>query len=159
MRLLSWHVQCLEPCHAVWFAMHQSLLCCHSCRALKPAVLSDLQYTKFIKNGWTILDTTQDDRTLAAMYQHEDSSTEIAVVTTNTGTSSTTTNWNFGSTSPLQYTVEVYRTSSSENCAQVADTLLPTSGNLQYDLPAQSITTFHFTFVAESTISAVATAG
>ena len=137
----------------------ESMLCCQPCSAVKPVVLSDVQYTKFIKNGWTILDTAQDDRTLAAMYQHEDSSTEVAAVTTNTGSSGTTTNWNFGSTSPLQYTLEVYRTSSSENCARVANALLPSSGRLQYDLPAQSITTFHFTFVADSTPSAVATAG
>ena len=115
-----------------------------------------LQYTKFIKNGWTILDTTQDDRTLAAMYQHQDSSTEVAVVTTNTDTSSTATKWNFGSTSPVQYALEVYRTSASENFTRLSDVLLPMSGLLQYDSPAQSITTFHFTFTA---VAAVATAG
>lgn len=115
-----------------------------------------LQYSKFIKNGWTILDTTQDDRTLAAMYQHQDHSTEMAVVTTNTDTSSTTTNWDFGSTSPVQYVLELYRTSASENFTRLPDVLLPMSGRLQYDLPAQSITTFHFTYIATA---ALATAG
>lgn len=117
-----------------------------------------LQYSKFIKNGWTILDTSTDTATLAAMYQHSGSSTELAVVTTNTDTSSTTTNWDFGSM-PMEYAVEVYRTSASENCTRLADVSLPTSGLLQYDLPAQSITTFHFTTEADGSSSAAATAG
>lgn len=112
-----------------------------------------LQYSKFIKNGWTILDTTQDPRTLAAMYQHQDSSTEIAVITTNTDTDSTTASWDFGSTSPLQYVLELYRTSSSENFTRLPDLLLPMSGQLRYELPAQSITTFHFTYVSAATFT------
>jgi hypothetical protein len=44
-----------------------------------------LQYSKFIKNGWTILDTDEDEWTLAAMYQNDDSSVQTAVVSTNTG--------------------------------------------------------------------------
>lgn len=127
--------------------------------AVTHSVLCVLQYSKFIKNGWTILDTTQDDKTLAAMLKHSDSSTEIAVVTTNTGTSSSTTNWNFGSTSSLQYTIKAYRTSATENFLQLADVLLPTNGVLQHELPAQSITTFHFTYVAQSATPAAATAG
>ena len=121
-------------------------------------VLCDLQYSKFIKNGWTILDTSTETSTLAAMYQQEDSSTDIAVVSTNTGTSSTTTNWGFDSSS-MQHTIEVYRTSASENFVRQADVLLPESGVLQYELPAQSITTFHLTFTADSASSATATSG
>ena len=120
------------------------------------ALLLVLQYSRFIKNGWTILDTIQDERTLAAMYQHQNSSTEMVVVTTNTDTSSTTANWDFGSTSPVQYALELYRTSASENFTRLPDVLLPMSGRLQYDLPAQSITTFHFTYGAAATL---ATAG
>ena len=79
----------------------------------------------------------------------------MAVVTTNTDTSSITTNWDFGS-SPVQYVLELYRTSASENFTRLPDVLLPMSGRLQYDLPAQSITTVHFTYVAAA---ASATAG
>ena len=125
-----------------WFAPASSFVCA-------------LQYSKFIKNGWTILDTMQDVWTLAAMYQHDDSSTELAVVTTNKDSSSTTTNWHFG-TMPEELVVEVYRTSATENCTRLTDAVLPSSGVLQYQLPATSITTFHFTTVPSS---AVATAG
>lgn len=118
----------------------------------------DVQYSKFIKNGWTILDTSTDASTLAAMYQPQNSNMELAVVTTNTDTSSTKTNWDFGSM-PEQIAVEVYRTSASENFTQLADVLLPISGLLQYDLPAQSITTFYFTVEADTTAPASATAG
>ena len=93
------------------------------------------------------------------MYQHADSSIEMAVVTTNTDTSSTTARWNFGSTSPLQYALEVYRTSAAENCTQLPGVLLPTSGLFEYALPAQSITTIHFTYVAPNIVAIVATAG
>ena len=120
-------------------------------------MLSVLQYSKFIKNGWTILDTTQDDKTLAAMYQISNTRTKICVVTTNTDTTSTTTNWDFGSL-PFQYAVEVYRTSSSESFLRLQDAFLPTTGVLQYSLPAQSITTFFFTLLSQSAES-VATAG
>ena len=114
-----------------------------------------LQYSKFIKTGWTILDTTQDIWTLAAMYEHDDSSTEMAVVTTNKDSSSTTTNWRFGSMSE-DLAVEVYRTSATENCTRLTDVALPSDGVLKYELPATSITTFHFITVPSS---AVATAG
>ncbi len=114
-----------------------------------------LQYSKFIKNGWTILNTDSDVWTLAAMYQDEDSNTEIAVVTTNTESSSTNTNWQFGSMTS-QYIVEVYRTSATENCTQLTGVVLPTNGVLRYTLPSNSVTTFHFTIEAEA---AVATAG
>lgn len=90
------------------------------------------------------------------MYQHQNSSTEVAVISTNTDESSSTTNWSFGSTSSVQYAIEVYRTSASENFTRLSDALLPMSGLLQYDLPAQSITTFHLTLEAPA---AVATAG
>ena len=138
--------------------MHtKSCLCCSIVSLVNMVDMAFvLQYSKFIKNGWTILDTTQDDRTLAAMYQHQDYSTEMAVVSTNTDMSSTTTNWDFGSTSPVQYVLELYRTSASENFTRLPDVLLPMSGRLQYDLPAQSITTFYFTYVATA---ALATAG
>jgi len=101
------------------------------------------------------LNTDSDVWTLAAMYQDEDFNTEIAVITTNTESSSTSTNWQFGSMSS-QYIVEVYRTSATENCTQLTDVVLPTNGVLQYTLPSNSITTFHFTIEAEP---AVATAG
>lgn len=114
-----------------------------------------LQYSKFIKNGWTILDTTQDIWTLAAMYEHDDSNTEMAVVTTNKDSSSTRTNWHFGSMSE-DLAVEVYRTSATENCTRLTDAVLPSSGVLKYELPATSVTTFHFVTVPSS---AVATAG
>lgn len=89
------------------------------------------------------------------MYQNDSSSTEIAVVTTNTESGSTATNWQFGSMSS-EYTVEVYRTSATENCTQLTDVVLPMSGILQYTLPSNSITTFYFTV---STESETATAG
>lgn len=114
-----------------------------------------MQYSKFIKNGWTILSTDSDVWTLAAMYQDEESNTDIAVVTTNTESSSTNTNWQFGSMSS-HYVVEVFRTSATENCTQLTDVVLPSNGVLQYTLPSNSITTFHFTIEAEA---AVATAG
>ena len=143
-----------KTCHKYMLDMY--IKCCLCCSIVSHALPLVLQYSKFIKNGWTILDTSQDERTLAAMYQHQDSSTEMAVVTTNTDTSSSATNWDFGSTSPLQYVLELYRTSASENFTRLPDLLLPMSGHLQYELPAQSITTFHFTYVAAA---ALATAG
>lgn len=88
------------------------------------------------------------------MYQHQDSTIEVAVVTTNADTSTTATNWDFGSTSPVQYLLELYRTSATENFTRLPDVLLPMSGRLQYDLPAQSITTFHFTYVAAASATA-----
>ena len=114
-----------------------------------------MQYSKFIKNGWTILDTSQDIWTLAAMNKLDASTSEIAVVTTNKDSSTTTTNWQFGSMS-AQYIVEVYRTSATENCTRLTDAVLPSNGVLQYDLPGNSITTFYF--ITGSTTSA-ATAG
>ena len=137
-----------ESCHSAHLPLHASL-------PGADKVLHILQYSKFIKNGWTILDTTSDVWTLAAMCQTDDSSTEIAVVTTNTESSGTTTNWQFGSLSQETF-VEVYRTSTSENCTQLTDAVLPTSGVLQYGLLSNSITTFHFTMV---TAAAAATAG
>ena len=101
------------------------------------------------------MSTDSDVWTLAAMYQDEESNTDIAVVTTNTESSSTSTNWQFGSMSS-QYVVEVFRTSATENCTQLTDVVLPSNGVLQYTLPSNSITTFHFTIEAEA---AVATAG
>ena len=89
------------------------------------------------------------------MHQNDNSTIEVAVVTTNTESGSTTTYWHFGSMSS-EYTVEVYRTSATENCTQLTDVVLPTSGILQYTLPSNSITTFYFTASAES---ATATAG
>lgn len=115
-----------------------------------------MQYSKFIKNGWTILDTSQDIWTLAAMYQFDETSTEIAVVTTNQDSSGSSINWHFGSM-PQQYIIEVYRTSATENCTRLTDAVLPSSGVLQYNLPARSITTFHF--ILMSSESATATAG
>ncbi|KAL3131226.1 hypothetical protein ABBQ38_000524 [Trebouxia sp. C0009 RCD-2024] len=82
--------------------------------ALLQALLFVMQYSKFIKSGWTILDTSQEDKTLAAMYQHQDFTTEITVVTTNTDASSTTRLWNFGSTSPEQYAIEADESSLPE---------------------------------------------
>jgi O-glycosyl hydrolase len=114
-----------------------------------------MQYSKFIKNGWTILDTSQDIWTLAAMNKRDDSMTEIAVVTTNKDSSTTTTNWQFGST-PVQDVVEVYRTSATENCTRLTDAVLPSNGGLQYNLPGNSITTFYFITGSESS---AATAG
>ena len=90
------------------------------------------------------------------MIQSDDSSTQVAVVTTNTGSDTTTTDWNFGSTNSAQYSVEVYRTSATENFAQLSDVTLPTSGVLQYGLPSNSITTFHLTLLPDS---GTATAG
>ncbi len=104
-----------------------------------------LQYSKFIKNGWTILETNEEEWTLAAMCRNDDGSLEAAVVSTNTGLYDTTVNWSFG-TITLPVYVEVYRTSATEDFAQLEFVLLPTTGLLQYDLPTDTITTFHMTF-------------
>ena len=143
------------PCAVARYRRH------HDCQDLcKPSSMRcDLQYSRFIKNGWTILDTAADVSTLAASYQHENGSTEITVVTTNSDTSSSETNWEFGSTSPLQHVVEIYRTSATENFARQTDAVLPSNGLLQYGLPQQSITTFHFTYLPDSVSTAAATAG
>ena len=42
--------------------------------------------------------------------------------------------------------MEVFRTSATENFAQLEYVLLPTSGLLQYELLPNTITTFHVTF-------------
>ena len=104
-----------------------------------------MQYSKFIKNGWTILDTNEDEWTLAAMYQNDDGSLQAAVVSTNTGLYDISVNWSFG-TIALPVYVAVYRTSATENFAQLEYVLMPTTGLLQYDLPTDTITTFHVTF-------------
>ncbi|KAL3153750.1 hypothetical protein ABBQ32_013341 [Trebouxia sp. C0010 RCD-2024] len=108
-----------------------------------------MQYSKFIKNGWTILTTDADDWTLAAMRKHDDndSSIDMAVVSTNTGLYNATTNWGFGALA-LPVDVEVYRTSATEDFARLESVQLSTSGVLQYDLPPNTITTFHMTFSA-----------
>ncbi|DBA75930.1 hypothetical protein WJX79_010130 [Trebouxia sp. C0005] len=103
-----------------------------------------MQYSKFIKNGWTILETDEDEWTLAAIYQNDDGSVQIAVVSTNTGLYDITVNWSFG-TIALPVYMEVYRTSATENFAQLEYVLLSTDGLLQYDLPPDTITTFHVT--------------
>ena len=104
-----------------------------------------LQYSKFIKNGWTILTTDQDEWTLAAMRKNDDASIEMTVVSTNTGLYNVTADWSFGTISLPVY-VEVYRTSATENFAQLEYAKLPTDGLFQYDLPPDTITTFHMTF-------------
>lgn len=107
-----------------------------------------LQYSKFIKNGWTIL-TVADEWTLAAMRQNDDndSSIEMAVISTNTGLYNVTTNWGFGAIAQA-VAVEVYRTSATENFAQLGNVQLPSSGVMVYELPPNTITTFHMTFSA-----------
>ena len=104
-----------------------------------------LQYSKFIKNGWTILTTDQDEWTLAAMRKDAGGAIEMAVVSTNTGLYNVTANWSFG-TIALPVYVEVYRTSATENFAQLEYVQLPINGLFAYDLPPNSITTFHTTF-------------
>lgn len=104
-----------------------------------------LQYSKFIKNGWTILNTA-DEYTLAAIHQQEGTdSFQIAIVATNNGLLNVTADWSFGVlVEPV--TVELYRTSASENFAQLPSVVLPTSGLLQYTLPPSTITTFYTAF-------------
>ena len=116
----------------------QMLFPCHRQR-------SALQYSKFIKNGWTILATDADEWTLAAMRQADDNSIEMAVVSTNTGLFNVTADWSFGAIA-LPVNVEVYRTSATEDFARLGNIRLPTSGLLNYDLPPDTITTFHMTF-------------
>ena len=111
-----------------------------------------LQYSKFIKNGWTILATDADEWTLAAMRKDDDSSVEMAVVSTNTGLFNTTADWSFGAIA-LPVDVEVYRTSATEDFARLGNVRLPTSGLLRYDLPPDTITTFHMTFNAVTVAS------
>ena len=79
------------------------------------------------------------------MYQNDDGSVQVAVVSTNTGLYDNTVSWAFG-TIALPVYMEVYRTSATENFAQLEYVLLPTTGLLQYDLPSDTITTFHVTF-------------
>lgn len=79
------------------------------------------------------------------MHQDDDSSIDMAVVSTNTGLFNVTADWSFGAiASPVD--VEVYRTSATENFARLENVQLPESGLLNYDLPPNTITTFHMTF-------------
>ena len=93
--------------------------------------------------------TDEDDWTLAAMRMHDDnnSSIEMAVVSTNTGLYNVTTNWGFGAIA-MPVDVEIYRTSATEDFTRLANVQLQISGVLQYDLPPNTITTFHMTFSA-----------
>ena len=67
---------------------------------------------------------------------------EVAVVATNDGIQNVTTDWSFGNLVQPVY-MQVYRTSGTEDFAQLASELLPTTGLLQYPLPPQTITTFY----------------
>ena len=71
----------------------------------------------------------------------------MAVVSTNTGLFNITADWGFGSIA-LPVDVEVYRTSATEDFAWLGNVRLPTSGLFNYDLPPDTITTFHMTFNA-----------
>ena len=81
------------------------------------------------------------------MRKDDDNSVEMAVVSTNTGLFNVTADWSFGAVA-LPVDVEVYRTSATENFARLGNVRLPTSGLLNYDLPPDTITTFHMTFDA-----------
>lgn len=112
---------------------------------LLPIAALCLQYSKFIKNGWTILNVA-DENTLAATQQQDGSdSFEIAVVATNNGLMNVTADWSFGLLVEPVF-VAVYRTSATEDFTPLAPVALQTSGLLQYDLPPSTITTFHATF-------------
>lgn len=81
------------------------------------------------------------------MRQVDDSRIEMAVVSTNTGLFNVTADWGFGAiASPVD--IEVFRTSATEDFARLGNVQLPTSGLLKYDLPSNTITTFHMTFNA-----------
>ena len=75
------------------------------------------------------------------MYQNDDGSVQVAVVSTNDGLYDTTVNWSFGTIAMPVY-MDVYRTSATENFAQLEYVLLPTIGYYHVD----TITTFHVTF-------------
>lgn len=81
------------------------------------------------------------------MRQDDDDSIEMAVVSTNTGLFNVTADWSFGAIA-LPVNVEVYRTSATEDFAWLGNVRLPKSGLFNYDLPPDTITTFHTTFNA-----------
>lgn len=71
----------------------------------------------------------------------DDDFVQIAVVVTNDGLYNETADWNFGLLlDPVS--VEVFRTSATEDFAQLPSVALPTSGLLQYALPPSTVTTF-----------------
>ena len=104
-----------------------------------------LQYSKFIKNGWTILNTADDNTLAATCPGDETNSTQVAIVVTNNGLVSVTADWSFGAlVKPVS--MEVYRTSATENFAQLPQVELPSTGLLEYALPPSTITTFYTVF-------------
>ena len=88
------------------------------------------------------------------MHKDDDSSIEMAVISTNTGLYNVTVDWSFGAIALPVY-VEVYRTSATEDFAQLESVQLPTSGLFTYDLPPDTITTFHMTCSTAPVASAV----
>lgn len=114
------------------------MACCHE-------VLCYMQYSKFIKNGWTIINIADDDTLGATCPGYETNSTQVAIVVTNDGLFNGTADWSFGLlVEPVS--VEVYRTSATENFAQLPSIEMPLTGLLQYALPPSTITTFYTVF-------------
>ena len=105
------------------------------------------QYSKFIRKGYTIVDSTLTT-TANTNTQHvaaiSPDGRELVIVATNANSSSDNLTFTLnGAINANLSRAEVYRTSSSQNLARLSDITSFTSDNkFTYAMPAQSVTTF-----------------
>ncbi len=94
-------------------------------------------YTKFVRPGYKMIGNN-DGNTFSA---YDAGSNTLVLVTTNSSSSATNISYNLGSFSNVGNTATPYRTSSTENLAQLSNIAIGGS-SFSSTLPAQSITTF-----------------
>ncbi len=94
-------------------------------------------YSKFVREGYQVIGNN-DANTLTA---YNASTKTLAIVSTNSATSSTTVSYDLSNFSSAGTTATPYQTSASENLAQLSGITIA-NNTFSSTLPAQSITTF-----------------
>lgn len=107
------------------------------------------QYSNFIRNGASILHSNQPSSTLVAKSGSSSGQSQIVIVATNALIDYDVVNFDLGACWPNASSVvlEIYRTSVTEDCQQVAK--IEAQAPLRYGCPLRplSVTTFVATFV------------